>query len=457
LKQEGAALKALVSFVRQSGTFLTIWSGQTISLVGSVLTEFALGVWVFQRTHSTTQFALISLFIVVPPILVSPLAGVLADRHDRRRLMLVANLGGALVTLLLAILVATSLLTVWLAYAITLLFAIFSTLLAPSLNSSLRMLVDRSQLSRANGLLQLANSLSRMVAPPLGALLLVAIGLSGIAVVDGVTFLLAAGVLLPATIPPPKARPGPRRSMWADAAEGLTWVAARRALLGLLVVFALVNVTVSYLPVLAVPLVLRFASTQALGFVVGTAGAGLVAGSVLMSVWAGPKRHIHGVLLAAMGIGLTSMLIGLRASLPLIAIGTFLNLVCVPIAMASSQAIWQALVPPELQGRVLGSLRTVTFVTVPLVFVSAGPLADNVFEPLMAPGGALAGTFGPLIGVGPGRGIGLLLILLGLIPIATGIAGYLWTPLRTVEHRAEPERAPGPEAAAPAVPPSTQT
>src|SRR5215472_10841711 len=161
-------------------TFLLMWAGQSVSLVGSGLTAFALAVYVFRATGSVTQFSLLNLCIYLPSVLVPPLAGALADRYSRKWFMITANAGGGLTTVLLAAAVWTGNLNVALVYVVTVLFRVFSISLSPAATASVSQLVPEKHLSRANGVVEVALSLSQLLSPPIGGLLLVTIGLRGI-------------------------------------------------------------------------------------------------------------------------------------------------------------------------------------------------------------------------------------------------------------------------------------
>jgi MFS transporter, DHA3 family, macrolide efflux protein len=426
-------------------TFFTIWFGQMVSLLGSVLTEFALGVWIFQRTGSATQFALFNLFVFLPQIVVMPFGGVLADRYSRRGVMVLANAGGALTTAALIVVVATGTLDVWSAYLVALSFAALSSLLTPSYITAIPLLVPNRHLGRANGMMQFAVSVARTVSPALGGFLVVTIGLGRIAAIDLVTFLLAIGTLLAVRVPAP-ADDGPRaarRRILREAAEGLEYIVPRRGLLGLLVLIASFNVAAGFSVALTTPLVLSTGSPRDLGLVTAAAGAGLLVSSAVVSIWGGPRRRALGVLGVCAVMGLAMVLPAARGAVLVYAAWTFIQNVCATVGMVSNLGIWQSKVPAALQGRVIGSLRTVTFSTLPITFVLAGPLADRVFEPLMSPSGALSGSVGRLMGVGPGRGIALLLLVVGVVPLAGAIVGYLSPRIRGVED--EPwEPAPAP-------------
>jgi MFS family permease len=438
---------AIHSIKRAEVAFGAMWLGQLVSVAGSVLTEFALGVWVFQRTGSATLFALITIFIVVPPILFATISGALADRHSRRQVMILANLAGGLTTLLLAVLLTTGQLNVVWAYIVTLLFALASTGLLPAFEASIPMLIEDRHLGRANGMVQFALSFPRVISPPIGAFLLGTIGLRGIALIDGATFLFAIGTLMAIAIPQPSAGDEERRGLLAEAADGLRYIVPRRGLLLLLLFFAVINIDAGLFVGLFTPLVLSFASAQELGFAAGLGSIGLIVSAVLASVWGGPRRRVQGVLVCGMLLGLSLGLMGARPSLALAAAGCFAFSVFAIMVDVVASTIWQSTVPPELQGRVHGTIRTVSFSTVPLAILIGGPLVDRVLNPLFVPGGALAGTVGQVIGVGPGRGIGFLMLVAGLIPILAGITLYLMPALRELERRPE-QQVPAPQGTA---------
>ncbi len=152
-----------------------------------------------------------------------------------------------------------------------------------------------------------------------------------------------------------------------------------------------------------------------------------------MAAWGGPRHKIHGVLGALMVGGVFLIGHGLRPSFLLVCVTGFFFFLTLPVAGAASDAIWQTKVPPALQGRCFAIQRVVSEAFLPLGFCVAGPLADRLFEPAMAPGGRLAESLGALFGVGPGRGIALIFVLGGLAFILAGAAGYLFPRLRRVE------------------------
>jgi hypothetical protein len=147
----------------------------------------------------------------------------------------------------------------------------------------------------------------------------------------------------------------------------------------------------------------------------------MLAGGLVMSVWGGPRRRVAGILALLLLQGIVLPLGGLRASALLIAAGAFMYLFAAQIVNGSSQVLWQSKVAPDRQGRVFAVRRMVAWSTLPLAYLIAGPLADHVFEPLLMAGGPLAGSVGRVIGIGHGRGVALMLVVIGVF-IALSVA-----------------------------------
>jgi len=184
--------------------FALVWFGQLISITGSGLTEFGLSVWVFQRTGSTTQFALTFLAFTLPRILLSPLAGTLVDRWDRRRAMLLSDTGAALTTLAIALLLIAGRLEVWHIYIATAISSSLSAFQRPAYKATITLLVPKEHYGRASGMVSLARSIPSLVSPALAGFLIVAIGLEGVILIDFATFLFAVFTLLLVRFPRPE-------------------------------------------------------------------------------------------------------------------------------------------------------------------------------------------------------------------------------------------------------------
>ncbi len=424
------------------GVFRLLWFSQTLSLLGTGLTGFALGIWVYQHTGSVTQFVALAAIGSAGGLLLSPLAGVLADAWDRRWAMMLGDAAAALRVVVLGTLLAGGRLEVWHVYVAVLVRAVAEAIQAPAFMASVTMLVPRDQLARANGFLQFGGAGARILAPALGGFLMTRVALEKILLIDIATFGVALVVLLSVRIPkpPPSADPNARRpSVWTNAFYGWRYIRARPLLWRLVLFFAVFNMIIGLSMVLVSPLVLSFADATALGAVQATAGIAGLLGGLLMSTWGGPARRINGILFATPILGLGLAVVGARADVALIATGVFIFSFTIPVISACNMAIWQLTVEPAVQGRVFAMQRVLAQSTGPFSLLGAGILADRLMEPSMAAGGRLATIFGPWIGVGPGRGMALLITVMGLALATTAIVIARFGGLQAIEQEPDTE------------------
>lgn len=415
--------------------FALIWFGQLVSLIGSGLTGFAVGVTILQASGSVTQYGFVALATMLPSLLLAPFVGPLVDRWDRRLIMILSDTGAGLGSLALAALFFFGYVRVWAVCLAAAIGSSFSAFQWPAYAAATTMLVPKEHLGRANGMVQLAQALSQLVYPALAGFLVARIAVWGVIMIDFATFLFAILTLLAVRIPnPPRTTVGQEGagSLGREFVYGLNYLAARPGLLGMMGLFVALNFLMGFINMLVAPLVLAFATPETLGTMMTVAGTGMLVGGLAMSVWGGPKRRIYGVLGFLALSGLFIALGGVRPSVYLATLAGFGFFFCVPFVMAASQAIWQSKVAPDVQGRIFATQRLAA-IAGPASMLLAGPLADYVFEPLLAAGGPLAGSVGRLIGVGKGRGVGLMFILLGLLTILTTVGGYLYPRLRRVE------------------------
>ncbi|SCL14526.1 Major Facilitator Superfamily protein [Micromonospora nigra] len=404
-----------------------IWLGQLVSLVGSSLTAFVLGVWVYQRTGSVTQFSLIFLAATLPAVLFAPFAGALADRRDRRRLMLVADTVAAAGTAALTALVVADALQVWHIYLATAVSAAASTVHQVAYQAMTPALIGKRHLGRFNGLMQVSRAV-QIAAPLIAGVLVVTIGIGGVMAIDLGTFVVAAATLLLVRLPAEVTRPagsGPAEAVLRGATAGWRHLRQRPGLLQLMVVFGAYNFLFGIAGVLVQPLILSFTTADTLGVLMFAGGAGLFAGSLVMGAWGGPTRRVTAVCggLAAGGVALV-----LHAAAPsawLIGVVAPLFLFTLPIVNSSTMTLIQTKTEPSVLGRVLATARVIGDASVPLAYVLAGPIADGLFEPLLRPDGALADSVGRVVGTGEGRGIALLFAVTGVAMVL--LAALAWT------------------------------
>lgn len=433
--------------------FSIIWIGQIVSLLGTNMTGFALTIWAYELTGSATALALVGFFFVTPMLLFSPLAGAIVDRYDRKLMMMISDLASGLATIAILILYLTDHLQIWHLYITGAFQGFFQTFQWPAYSAAITTMLSKEQYGRANGMMSLAESASGIFSPLLAGALLSVVGLAGILTIDIISFVFAIGGLLFVAIPRPEITEEGRQgqgSIWKEAAYGFRYILARPSLLGLQIVFLLGNFFISIPFAILAPMILASTGNNELifGSVSSTGAIGGVLGGVVMSAWGGPKRRVHGVLAGwAVSSLLGVVLMGLGRGLPVWAVASFFGAFFVPIINGSNQAIWQAKVAPDVQGRVFSIRRLIAWFVNPAAMLIAGPLADFVMEPAMQPGGALSDTYSDLVGTRPGAGMSLMFVFAGLVAMCVGIGGYLFPVVRNAEiilpdHDAAPPPAP---------------
>jgi MFS family permease len=426
------------------GTFAVIWFGQLISQIGTAMTRFALLIWVYQQTGTATSVALLGFCSLVPLLVVSPFAGVWVDRHDRRRIMLLADLGAGAMTAGVLVLYSTDTLRVWHLYVAEALAGAFEAFQVPAYLAATTQLVPSRHYARAGGLRAVAAFGADSVAPFAAGVVLVWLGIAGVLLVDLATFLVAVTSLAMVSIPRPPQNGAPARgggpaAFWMEMSAGGRVITENAGLLGLMAIYTGLNLfaSLTYFSILPALILARSGrNALALASVQSMEGAAAVAGGLVMSIWGGFRRKIHGVLAgAAISFLLGDLLFALGRDLPVWLLAAFVSAFFFPIIMASDQAIWQEQVPPGLQGRVFAIRGTVRRSTMPVGYLLGGVLADRWFEPAMVQGGRLAPVFGGLVGVGTGAGIAVMFLFTAVAGTLMSLAGYAVAAVREVERR----------------------
>lgn len=427
--------------VRPKGmkAFTLIWAGQVVSLIGSAMTAFGIGVWAWQVTGHATALSIVAFFSFTPTIIMSPIAGALVDRWNRKVTMGVSDVASGLGTVIMLVLYVTGHLQIWHLCVVGALSGTFQAFQWPSYQAAISTMMPKEKYGRAAGMMSLAQSGSGIIAPIVAGAVVVTWGLTPIFLFDIASFCIAIALLLAVDVPAPlRSRLGEeaRGSLWKETVFGWRYIVARRPLFLLQLSFFASNLIASVSMTVWTPMILARTSDSAttLGIVNTVSAIGGVIGGALMATWGGPRRKVYGVLWGMVSVSaLGIMLMGFGRTLPIWIISGFLGSLIIPFLNGCNDAIWQAKVPHDVQGKVFGTRLMIAQVSVPVAMLTAGPLADLVFEPQMMPGGALTRVFGSLVGVGRGAGMALMFVLFGGMALLVGVVSFMVRDIRDVE------------------------
>ncbi len=419
--------------------FTIVFVGQLISVIATQMTGFAFTLWIYQRTSSATALGLSQVFFIVPFLIISPIAGAMVDRYNRKLMMMLSDIGAGLAISVLLVLQALGMLQLWHLYAANVAIGLVNAFQWPAYSAAITTMVSKEQYGRANGMMSLIDAGPGVIAPLLAGALIGIIKLTGILLIDAVTYSIAILSLAIVFVPQPvRTAEGEKAksNLWKESIFGFKYIFARRGLLGLLSFFLVGNIFSGIAGTLFAPVILARTGNNSvmMGTVQSMAAIAAVAGGLIMSAWGGFKRRIHGVvwgwvLSSLFGMTLFGFGRGLNVWIPAVMLMTIFG----PLINGSSQAIWQSKVEPDLQGRVFASRRLIAWITQPLTPIIAGTLADYVLEPAMKSQTTLSQIFGPLFGTGSGAGMGLLISLCGIGAVLTAMVGYSMPSIRQVE------------------------
>ncbi len=416
-------------------TFYLITITQVLSLIGSRMTGVAIGIRVFNDTGSATPLLLVSFFSALPLMLGGSLAGVLVDRWKRRMVLLVTDAGQALGTLLLLFSFLSGQFQLWHLYVIVLLNGALDMLQRPAMESSVTMLVPEAQRDRANAIRQITGPAAGMIAPVVTGLIYVLVGVTGVMVIDLITFLAAMVVLYLVQIPQPqRSAEGGKTSgsIWQELLAGFRFLLQRRILLALMLFAALVNFFQFGPMNMNTPYLLTLTGSEAiLGVLLGMLNVGIVAGGVVVLIWGGTRPRIHGILLGLIFRGVWIMIYGLARTPFWLGVALFFVFFTTPLVDASFMSIIQLKVPPDMQGRIFSVLFQMMYIANPFSSLLTGPLVDRWLEPAVGTSGW--SWLAPLLGVQPGSGMGLLLFISGGVILLLSLLVYAWPRARSVE------------------------
>jgi MFS family permease len=425
--------------VKGAPAFLAVAATQLLSLLTSSISGFALAIWAFETTGQVLSIGLISVIQFLPIVLLSPIAGVLVDRYNRKFILILSDMSAALGALFLLVMASTNQLQVWHLYVEAFFVGISQTFQAPAYAATIGSLVDRSNLNRANSILTIVDWTPSILAPLLGAAAYAAIGLRSILVLDVATFALALITLALIIVPDhdrssadAKQRQG---SFWQELKAGASFLFSRASLRNMVAVGMINDIFLGVLYTIITPLVLATSAMngQTLGWVTSAGALGVMIGAVILTIKSNIKQQQRKSILLQIVWGVS--IIGFALSNSVWTWMSFLLMAhcCGQLTVTLQRSAWQSKVPPDVQGRVFALRRALTWLSSPLTPLLASLLADRWLEPLMTGPVGKSAFLAPLVGVEPGAGIAILALLAGIGVSICGLIYLLMPSVRNFE------------------------
>jgi MFS family permease len=402
-------------------TFLIVWFGQLMSSLGSGMTAFALGILVFQNNQSATEFAMVMLCLFVPSIVLRPLGGIIADRFDRKILIVLGDFGSALGVSFILFSIMGEGIVLWKIYLGILINSSSTALQNPAYKAIISDFVGKEDYSKVSGLVQLASSAQHLFSPMIAGFILSYSNIQTILLIDISTFFLAVLAVIALKNVRRQTSVEEKFTISKDLIEGWTSLKNEKAIFALIISLSLVTFFVGFLQTLFAPMMLSFTNARTLGIVQSISASGMLVSSIFLGTISFKKDLRKTFYLSLLAGGIFMGLMGVSKNIFLITGFFFLFFAFLPFINTSAEVMIRKKIKSEMQGRTWGFIGFVTQLGYVLAYLSAGVLADKVFNPLLSAGGKLAGSIGLIVGVGEGRGIGFMLILSGFFLAVTSI------------------------------------
>ena len=394
--------------------FYKLWLGELISNIGSGMTAFALSVYIYEKTGSVSYVSLITLLSFMPSIILSPIGGLLADRYDRRLLMIIGDLfsGLGLVYILWSIQAGEkSIVPIFIGITFS---SIFTSLLEPSYRATLTDILEEENYAKASGLIQVAGSAKYLISPVIAGIVLSVADIRVILLLDIMTFITTCLMIFLVRKSINSEKQNYKKDSFKGLLEGLFIIKENRGVYSLVIIMFFVCFFMGFIQILIRPMILATSSVKTAGIMESLCAVGLLIGSLWIGI-AGIKKNYSKILaVACFFCGIFMSMTGVNENLAIIGISTFLFFSTLPFMNSCADVLVRVSIPHELQGRVWGLISLITQMGTVAAYIISGIMADYIFEPMFNKNGILVENIGMIIGTGKGRGIGFMLILSGI-------------------------------------------
>lgn len=399
--------------------FIYIWIGQFFSIIGTGLTIFSLGVFVYQLTNTASNYVFILMCAFLPPFLLKPYGGILADRYDRSLMMVMGDFGASFGLLFIFIMMLRGNIQLWHIYFGIATSSIFSAFQDPAYKALITDILPKEQYSKASGLMQLASSAQYLISPFLAGILLTILDIKFIFLIDAITLLFASSIVIwirkslyLTSINSSKT------NMISDFREGIQEFSKNKGIVNLVVTTMIILFFVGMLQALFIPMMLNLTTIKIVGTSQSIQAAGILIGSLFIGLFGSKNNNIKILAISLFLAGIFFTNIGMSTNIFFITMAGFLFFATLPFINTSIEVLIRKNIDNRKQGRVWSIISNITYLGSIMAFAVAGILADKIFNPLFEPGGLFVENLGRIIGVGNGRGIALIFIISGVMIVS---------------------------------------
>lgn len=418
---------------------IMFWVSQTVSELGSSMTEYALILWGYKQMRSAMTVSLLTFYSYLPYILVSLFAGSFVDRHKKKHIMLWSDSVAAICSLCIALLLIGGKLQIWHIYLSNAVTGFMNSFQSPALSVAIGIMVPKDKLSNASGMNSLSSSFLSVVTPMLAAFISSFWGLKGVIIIDLLTFGFASCVLLLFINIPEVIKDASNSTMAISKSckEGFSFLLQNKDLWYLILSMALMNFfsRLTYENILPAMLLARSGGNERVfGIVSGLLGAGGIVGGLYVSFCRLPKSSVKTVYFsAAFSFIAGDLLMGFSQNIWLWCIASLAASIPIPLINAGQNVILYRRISAEMQGRVFAVRNAIQYATIPIGILLGGFLADYVFEPFMRSGKPFALLLQSFVGSGAGSGMAIMFLCTGILGCTTSILWYRNHDIRGIE------------------------
>ncbi|OPA73407.1 MFS transporter [Paenibacillus selenitireducens] len=417
--------------------FLLLWSGQLISSIGSGLTSFGLGIYVYQQTGMASAMALVTLLAFMPSLLLSAFAGVLADRYDRRLLMVLGDGLSAIGLVFILICMLRGEVQLWQICVGVTISSVFSSLLEPAYKATVTDLLTEEQYTKASGLVQVAGSAKFLISPVIAGFLLTVSDIKLLLVIDICTFFVTVTTTLAVRSGLASKTCAQAKSFIHEFKDGWSAVSKNRGVLVLVIMTSVLTFFLGVIETLSIPMLLAFTDSSVVGMLETIVASGMLVSSVIIGFLPIKKGYVKILSISLFCVGIFMAGFGLRENIVLICISGFLFFAMMPFANVSLDFLVRTNIDNSVQGRAWALIGIISQLGFVAAYALSGVLADYVFTPLFVEGGVLADSVGKVIGTGSGRGTGFLIIIAGMLLCVTSVILYNLKSIKKLEYRGD--------------------